>query len=568
MAEMTVRIRPPSALLAACLLSIAAPALAVNNFGPPPANLVPPQLAKVPKLPSDKQLETEHARIGRIEIVVIPVFDLSIPGDNNWLYRLADRLHVPTRAGAIRAQLLFRSGDAYSRGILDETARNIRQNSAFLREPVIRPIAYHDGIVDIQVIIHDVWTLQPGVNFSRSGGVNSFGFQVSDSNFLGTGKYVELGHSEDVDRRSTYLNWSDPNVDGTHWTDSAQYQSNSDGTVWGVGVSHPFYSLETLKAIGLDFGNDHNVVQRYRLGDIYDAYSNDWRTGDFFLGEALVVNDRWTDRLQIGWRVDDSEFNRSPNYRLIGPLPQDRTLSYPFVRMQWTSHDFVTVDNLAMIARTEDVHLGLDASIGAGFAAPWFGADRHSLLLDSELSDAFEFGNGFHPQEIFLTGRLAGRAEYGRLDDAEATGYANYYFATSDMTRFYAMISADIGHRLDGDHFFELGGDNGLRGYPLRYQNGDQRALFTVEERLYTNWFPLRLFNVGAAVFYDMGRTWGTTLVPTPQLGLLKDVGFGLRLGNARSSFGSVIHVDLAFPLDRYTNISHMQFLVSTQQSY
>ena len=32
-----------------------------------------------------------------------------------------------------------------------------------------------------------------------------------------------------------------------------------------------------------------------------------------------------------------------------------------------------------------------------------------------------------------------------------------------------------------------LGGDTGLRGYPLRYQNGNQRALFTVEERLYTN---------------------------------------------------------------------------------
>lgn len=568
MDTMTLRIRSPLPLLATCLLCIAAPAFAVNNFGPPPANLVPPQLAKVPPLPSDKQLEAGHAHIGKIEIYVVPVFDLSVPGTNNWLFRLADKLHVPTRPAAIRAQLLFRSGDLYSRSILDETARNIRQNSNFLREPVIRPIAYHDGIVDIQVIIHDVWTLQPGVDFSRAGGVNSFGFQVSDANFLGTGKYVQIGHNEDVDRRSTYVNWADPNVDGTHWTDSAQYESNSDGTVWGVGVSHPFYSLETPNAIGLDAGNDHNVVQRYRLGSFYDAYSNDWRTGDFFLGDALLVNADWTDRLQVGWRVDDSAFNKSPHYVLIAPLPQDRDLSYPFVRMQWTRNNYVTVDNLAMIARTEDLHLGLDASVGAGFAAPWFGSDRHALLLDSELSDAWEFGRATHPQDLFLTGRLAGRAEYGNLDDAEATGYANYYYATSENTRFYASVTADLGHRLDGDHFFDLGGDTGLRGYPLRYQNGSSLALLTVEERLYTNWFPLRLFNVGGAVFYDMGRTWGTALVSTPQFGLLKDAGFGLRLGNARSSFGSVIHIDLAFPLNRYTNISHVQFLVSTQQSY
>ena len=89
-----------------------------------------------------------------------------------------------------------------------------------------------------------------------------------------------------------------------------------------------------------------------------------------------------------------------------------------------------------------------------------------------------------------------------------------------------------------------------------------------IEERLYTNYYLFRLVNLGAAAFYDMGRTWGTTLVPTPQLGLLKDVGVGLRLGNARSSFGSVIHIDLAVPLDRSGSISSLQFLVSTHKSF
>jgi hypothetical protein len=48
----------------------------------------------------------------------------------------------------------------------------------------------------------------------------------------------------------------------------------------------------------------------------------------------------------------------------------------------------------------------------------------------------------------------------------------------------------------------------------------------------------------------------------------LKDAGVGLRLGNARSAFGSVIHVDLAFPLNRAYNITDMQFLVTTEASY
>lgn len=537
------------------------------QLGPPPAYSIPPSLQIPPgtKIPTDAQLVASKARIGRIEIDVMNVFDLDNPADNNWLYRLADRLHIPTRTSAIRALLLFRSGQPYNPELLAETARNIRQNSAFLREPLIRPYRYHDGLVDIQVIVHDVWTLEPGTDFSRSGGVNTWGFDFKDSNILGFGKSFEVGHEENVDRRSTFLNWSDPNVWGTRWTDSLQYARNSDGTVWGAGLYYPFYSLETPYDAGIDAGNDHSVVPRYRLGDRYDAYGNDWRTGDLFAADSLLINDRWTDRLMLGWRVDDSEFYAAPGQTLLAPLPADRNLSYPFVRMQWTRNRYETVDNLALIARTEDVHMGLDASVGVGYAAPVFGADRHSVIFDTELADVWQFGPR---QQLFMSGRGAARFEEGAVHDAIANASAQYYLATSDHTRFYTSLTADVGHRLDGDHYFDLGGDDGLRGYPLRYQNGNQLALWTVEERLYTNWYPFRLFNVGAASFFDMGRTWGSPLVATPDLGLLKDAGVGLRLGNARSAFGDVIHVDLAFPLNRDYNITHMQFLVTTEASY
>lgn len=533
---------------------------------PPPAHSPAPSLQKAAPLPSDAQLEKMHARIGRVEIHIVQIFDLSDRRNDNWLFRLADELHVPTRPSAVRAQLLFHTGDLYSRRLLDESARNIRLNSTFLREPVIRPVAYHNGIVDIEVITHDVWTLQPGINFSRSGGSNTFGFQISDANFLGTGKFFEIGHSEDVDRRSSFLQWNDPNILEGHWTDSLTYQRNSDGTVWGVGVAYPFYSLETQHDIGFDASNDHSTVQRYRLGHPYDSYDNGWRTGDFYLGDSLVINDRWTDRLLVGWRLDDSSFGMAPGHVLLAGLPQDRNLSYPFVRMQWTQNNYVTLRNLALIARTEDVLLGLDASIGAGFASPAYGADRNSLIVDSELADAWEIGTR---QDLFLNGRLAARYEGGAVHDAIVTASGNYYLRTGEYTRFFVNLSTNIGHNLDGDHYFDLGGDDGLRGYPLRFQNGNQSALLNIEERLYTNYFLLQLVNLGAAAFFDMGRTWGSPLVSTPDLGLLKDAGVGLRLGNARSSFGSVIHIDLAMPLDRHGyDISRMQFLVTTQASY
>jgi hypothetical protein len=50
-----------------------------------------------------------------------------------------------------------------------------------------------------------------------------------------------------------------------------------------------------------------------------------------------------------------------------------------------------------------------------------------------------------------------------------------------------------------------LGGDNGLRGYPLRYRPASG-ALLSVEERFFTDFYPWRLFRVGYAAFFDVGR--------------------------------------------------------------
>ena len=48
---------------------------------------------------------------------------------------------------------------------------------------------------------------------------------------------------------------------------------------------------------------------------------------------------------------------------------------------------------------------------------------------------------------------------------------------------------------------------------------------------------------------------------------LIYTFGFGLRILSARSSFGNVLHVDLAFPLNRDPSIKSFQFLVQTKVS-
>jgi hemolysin activation/secretion protein len=105
-----------------------------------------------------------------------------------------------------------------------------------------------------------------------------------------------------------------------------------------------------------------------------------------------------------------------------------------------------------------------------------------------------------------------------------------------------------------------LGGDSGLRGYPSRQESGDRRVLFTAEQRFYSDWYPFRLVRLGGALFYDAGRAWGGPFDSDANLHWLSDVGFGIRILSARSSGGTTLHLDFAFPLKRADGVRSYQF--------
>jgi hypothetical protein len=43
-----------------------------------------------------------------------------------------------------------------------------------IHDAQFRLVAYHDGLVDIELATRDAWSLDPGVSAGRSGGANSF----------------------------------------------------------------------------------------------------------------------------------------------------------------------------------------------------------------------------------------------------------------------------------------------------------------------------------------------------------------------------------------------------------
>lgn len=515
--------------------------------------------------PSDAELEAQHARIGSVTIRERPIFDPEVAGENKSLFRLADRWHFDTRPSVIEAQLLFRPGDPYSRRVLDETERNLR-TLRFILEPEIRIVAYHDGLVDLEVVTHEVWTTNPGISFHRAGGKNSIGLKLEELNLLGYGKHLAVSYHDNVDRSSYELKWVDPNVAGSRWRSLIELTDSSDGDGQELELERPFYSLDSRWSAGISFDHADSIESVYRLGDAATEYRRDAQAADLRYGWSAGLRNGWARRWIAGLRREEAKFSESPGATIPVTLPFDRNLSYPYLRIEGIQDDFQTALNLDQIARTEDQHFGTRYSLELGWAATAYGSDRDAAMLRAEASRGFRIGDG---HSLFLAGGLTSRIEDGSARDALLSGQLRYYWHTSPRSTFFASLSGDIGQELDADHELYLGGDNGLRGYPLRYQTGSGRALLTVEQRYYSKYSLWKLAQIGGAVFFDIGRTWGeSAFLPTNNLGILKDIGFGLRLGNTRSGLANVLHLDIAFPLDGDSSISDVQFLVETKRRF
>ncbi len=502
--------------------------------------------------------------IGQITLDKKNVFDLSDPRENNRLYRLANRLHIVTQDHVIEQQLLLEPGAAYSKQLADESERILR-SKRYLWEALITPTLNAAGGVDLAVETRDVWTLQPILSVTRSGGENETTYGFEEFNLLGRGQAIRLERNDSVDRTSNIVQLQDPNI-GNSWVSGTLYLAdNSDGHFRLVSIEQPFYALDARRSAGFAALDDDRRSTLYALGKRAGEYRHQWQNYSAFGGYSRGRVDGWVRRYTVGFTVDDNRFSAIAAGTLPSTVPEDRELRYPFFGIDIFEDRFTTSQNRDQIGRTEDFFMGSRYSAQVGFASESLGSDRDAIIYSAG------YGRGFGSlgaRALLVSANLSGRLESGETKNAVADLSLRYFRQQSKRRVFFATLAAAQGHDLDLDKPIELGGDTGLRGYPLRYQSGDARLLFTLEQRYFWDWYPLRLFRVGGAIFADIGRTWGENPVGGENLGWLRDVGFGLRFASTRSGVRKIIHLDVAFPLDGDASIDEVQILLESKRSF
>ncbi len=514
--------------------------------------------------PSFAELEAAGAVIGRIVLKPLDIFDLDDPREDNRLFRLANRLHIQTRPETIRRQLLFKPGERVSLRRIEETERLLRSNH-YLHDVQIVPLEYRDGVVDIEVRTRDTWTLDPGFSVSRAGGTSSQRAYLKDYNLLGSGVSLGISTSSNVDRAGTELEFSDHHFLAPWTALSASVGRLSDGRQWALSLARPFYALDTRWAGGAAASDSDVLNSVFEKGVRTAQYRARQQAFDAYGGWSTGWVDGWTRRFYVGVNRQASEYALEPGAAAPAMLPADRTLAGPYVRYELIEEDFDKVVNRDHIGRLEYFDRGLHLNLQLGRSFSGLGSTEESWLYSASLTKGWR---SFGSHTLLVSGAMSARLDEGSRRNQLVSGSARYLVPQGKDALLSLTASGDVYRSPDLPAPLQLGGDTGLRGYPLSYQSGERRVLLTVEQRVYSDWYPFRLVRVGGAAFVDVGRAWHGLGAQTAGERTLSDLGFGLRLQSARSARGSVLHADIAAPLNARDQVKSVQFLLKSYTSF
>ena len=475
-----------------------------------------------------------------IRVVQTDIFDLSDPGTSAWPYRWANALHVLTQERFIRSLLLFREGDRVDPARLAESERILR-DTGFL-SPVNITALRAPGGAEVVVEIHDQWTLEAGVSFGMVGRRQHKGASVSDENFLGWGKTVEVEFDSDPERTTTTFTYEDPLFLETRWQLQVQYKNASDGKTDALQLEYPFFALATPYAGGVEWRKESQKDHLYS-GD-RKVVSGEASSHHFLLwgGLRLPGDHLFTNRLTVGVFSDENKYagwiwaNGTPY-----PNPEGREMAGFQVGWDHEVDRWKVVRGFRAWQRQEDVSLGPSWSVTVGVSLPLLGADKTRFPVTAK----FSIGSLIGKQYYWFQTSFGGRFERGNMDNAVTQLVIGT--ARTGPVGWRARLQMDLGHNLDLDQQLALGAETGLRGWDPDTFDGTSRAVANVEWRHQVTGEVLHVAILGVAIFADVGKTWDPRVGPSTE-GLRKDAGIGVLIESTRASLVRVVRIEAAWP--------------------
>lgn len=493
------------------------------------------------------------------------------PGALRFAYRIANALHPRTRASVIRRDLLFRQGDCYDPDLIAESERLLRDNH-FLAAARIHHHERADGDHDLIVETRDEWSARLDIRVSLNNGLEFNGASLRESNFLGTGKAVELFYLDYAANRDYGAGFHTHQLGARRWHLGTALGRSRIGPLAYQSLAYPFREETGRWAAREEYRQNHRFfdylideagTERHLLLPAHTrafdlaAMHRFGRPGSHLtLGAALSYTEiSFPGGIGAVELIHGDDFGDphpadslwlQPLLRQATPLRSLRSLILLGHRtITWTKRQ-----GFDTLRGEQDLRLGTDFSMALGRSL----TTRHT---PHHLFTALDLFAGGETEALLLAGRLRGDAQYSLGEDgtngwndifAEAEGLAYWKPDPAGRQTMVLRAAATGGWETRSPFQLILGGDLGVRGYPQERFPGGRRLLFSLEDRIIFEG-PLReLVDLGATAFLDLGRIWPGDAPYGIDSGWRASAGIGLR--NAFPSGGRrTYRIDLALPI-------------------
>ncbi|MEE8146796.1 MAG: BamA/TamA family outer membrane protein [Longimicrobiales bacterium] len=489
-------------------------------------------------------------RIVNVNVVTEPVFSNGASGLEGTFYDVGNGLHVETRHGLVRRELLLKPGDCFDPLRLSESERLLR-SMRFIKTAKVEAIPRGDGNYDVQVVTRDDWTLRIEPEVALGRGVEVTGIRLAERSLLGTGRSIDLQMLSRPGPERWALFYTNPQWMKTRWDLDLSGGRTEPGHFGGAALRYPFVGLVGRRSAFVGGGYRESWF-RFITGDAEDR------------NDVVLPSIQRTAQFGGAWRkAADGISPRAPRLGTFGATISYESLGYGAVFFQDSTTadrigvseeeadsiaqaelsprntlrlnaivgvlalEFVQREGLTSVNAIEDVALGASADLTLGVAAPVLGTDDRHLLVGLE---------GYAGAQLARRLLMVVRGSFEARRDYEAGKWRDV-FGAIDVETFWSSTARNTlelrgrlsaGWQATVPFQLTLGGLNGLRGYSGHRWPGGRRAVVTLEDR--THLLSVgQLLDFGTTFFVDAGEMWVNDAPFGTNSGLRASFGAGLR---------------------------------------
>ena len=494
------------------------------------ASIAAPLLAQVP---SDSVVHDPN----RITAVVIETSDVYTQEQANTLVaRILNGLHITTRHGVIRREVLLRPGEVYDSARAAETERGLRALRIF-RRVAVDSVRSDSGLV-LRVRTQDAFTTRFEFSIVGSDESRSWAVSVNELNLLGTATRVMVRYRRTPDREGVTTSFQRHRLIGGRVGLTAFYDRRSDGhTVYG-DIAQPFFSYSSPTSWFVSGEQRDERVLRFAEGNPDPAAILErrfWlaRTG---VGHALSRSPSGYVRLGVNAQLRRDDYAAQSRVDTLG-----RSVSgaiTPFV--QWRAGRLLVRPDFAGIGPREGVDPSTPGHFLLGVAPEAFGYRDNGVVPTLSAYTGLGWRRGF---ARFSTSAHARFTDAGVVDSGAVhlAGLVVLKPAPRQMAVFHAARGWQKNPMPGAE--FDLGLGLGPRGFRAHAFSGDRAFLIGTELRYTVFDDFLNSAGLGVAAFGEYGGAWyGGAPVRAGY-----SVGLGLRFGLTFASDLSPARLDFAY---------------------